>query len=146
MDSFQVSAKDTTVLDTSHLVAELQAETREMEMFPVLIGTQIGYFHDVDGGFHRDKGYDVVNLIHRVQGPDSPPNKIYNDTIELHLNDWFYNLEVADVYEMSDYPDEDFVLSLKVTDYMMGQQSFSEALSEDIDKREQEFAPNGEER
>ena len=116
MDSFQVSAKDTTILARSHLVEELQQELVDSgEMFPVLIGGQIGYFHDVDGGFHRDEGYDVVNLIHRVQGPDSPPNKIYSDTIEIHLNEWYYNLDVADIWKMGEYPDEDFVLSLKVT-------------------------------
>ena len=142
MDSFQVSAKDTTLLERSHIVEELQHEAEDMEMFPVLIGGQIGYFHDIDGGFHRDEGYHVVNLIHRVQGPDSPPNKIYSDTIELHLDDWFYNLSVADVWQMGEYPDDDFVLSLKVTDYQMGQYSFSEALSADIDKREQEFSHN----
>jgi hypothetical protein len=145
MDSFQVSAQDTTILARSHLVEELQQELVDSgEMFPVLIGEQVAYFHDIDGGFHRDGNYDVVNLIHRVQGPDSPPNKIYSDTIELHLNDWFYNLEVADIRKMGEYPDEDFVLSLKVTDYMMGQQSFSEALSANIDKREQEFSHNNE--
>lgn len=144
MDSFQVSAQDTTVLARSNLVEELQQELsdHQNEMFPVLIGGQIGYFHDIDGGFHREEGYHVVNLIHRVQGPDSPPNKIYSDTIELHLDDWFYNLDVADVWQMGEYPDEDFVLSLKVTDYQMGQYSFSEALSADIDKREQEFSHN----
>jgi len=150
MDSFQVSAQDTTVLASSHLVEELQQELEDVdEMFPVLIGGQIGYFHDVDGGYKRgqagsasENGYHVVNLIHRVQGPDSPPNKIYSDTIEIHLDDWFYNLSVADVWQMGEYPDEDFVLSLKVTDYQMGQYSFSEALSADIDKREQEFSHN----
>lgn len=143
MDTFQVSAKDTTILAHSHLVQELQQELVDSgEMFPVLIGGQIGYFHDVDGGFHRDEGYHVVNLIHRVQGPDSPPNKIYSDTIEIHLNEWYYNLEVADIWKMGEYPDDDFVLSLKVTDYKMGPYSFSEALSADVDKREQEFLHN----
>lgn len=144
MDSFQVSAKDTTVLDASHIVDELRRDSADMEMFPVLIGGQIGYFHDVEGGFDRDEGYHVVNLVHRVQGPDSPPNKIYADTIELHLEDWFYNLEVADIWEMDSYPDEDYVLSLKVTDYKMGKYSFSEAMSADIDKRHEEFSHNNE--
>lgn len=161
MDSFQVSAQDTSVLEVSHLVEELQQELVDTgEMFPVLIGGQIGYFHDVDGGYHRgeagsasENGYHVVNLIHRVQGPDSPPNKIYSDTIELHLNEWYYNLDVADVWQMTQtpsglqdgdsYPEGDFVLSLKVTDYKMGQYSFSEALSTDIDNREQKFSHNG---
>jgi hypothetical protein len=43
---------------------------------------------------------------------------------------------------MGEYPEDDYVLSLKVEDYMMGRQSFSEALAADIDKREQEFGPN----
>lgn len=157
MDSFQVSAQDTSVLATSHLVEEVQQELVDTgEMFPVLIGGQIGYFHDIDGGYHRGEGCHVVNLIHRVQGPDSPPNKIYSDSIELHLNEWYYNLSVADVWQMTQtpsglqdgdsYPDGDFVLSLKVTDYQMGPYSFSEALSADIDKREQEFSHNGDEK
>jgi hypothetical protein len=144
MDSFQVRAKETSTLSDSHIVEELRAGAREMEMFPVLIGTQVGYFHDVDGGFHKSGGYDIVNLIHRVQGPDSPPNKTFSDTVEVHLDDWFYNLTVADATVMDEYPDNDFVLSLKVTDYMMGQETFSEALTAEIDKREQEFSPNGE--
>jgi hypothetical protein len=152
MDSFQVKAKQTGVLETSHLVNELETEAREMEMFPVLIGTQVGYFHDVDGGFSSAEngsphdGYHVVNLIHRVQGPDSPPNKTYSDSVEIHMDDWFYNLTVEDVLTYGDYPDEDFVLSLQVTDYMTGPETFSEALTEAIDKREQEFSPNGERR
>lgn len=144
MDSFRVKAKDTTVLDRSHLVSEMQAEARDVDMFPVLIGTQIGYFHDVDGGYDREAGYHVVNLIHEVQGPDSPTNKIYSDTIEVHLGDDFYHLEVADVWQMGEYPDENFVLSLKVTNYMQGPYSFSDAMSADIDKRHEEYAPNGE--
>jgi len=143
MDSFQVTAEDTSILADSHIVQELQQEIAESgEMFPVLIGGQIGYFHEVDGGFHRDDGYHVVNLIHRVQGPDSPPNKIYSDTIEIHLNEYYYNLSVSDVWQMGEYPDDDFVLSLKVTDYQMGPYSFSEAMSIDIDNREQEFNHN----
>lgn len=142
MDSFQVKAKEAELLKTSHLIQEMQAESSEMQMFPVLIDEQVGYFHDIDGGYSND--HHIVNLIHRVQGPDSPPNKIYADTIELHLADNFYHLDVADIYEMDSYPDDDYVLSLKVTDYMIGEYSFSEAMSEDIDKREQEFGPNGE--
>jgi hypothetical protein len=144
MDRFRVTAKDTNSLDRSHLVSEMQAEARQVEMFPVLIGTQIGYFHDVDGGYDRDNGWHVVNLIHRVQGADSPTNKIYSDTIEVHLGEDFFHLEVADVWQMGEYPDDDFVLSLKVTDYMQGPYSFSEAMSADIDKREEEYTPNNE--
>lgn len=144
MDSFQVSAKDTEILDASHLVEELRANANGQEMFPVLIGGQIAYFHRIDGGYHRSDGFHVVNLIHDVQGPESPPNKLYSDTIEIHLDDEYYNLEVADIWKMGDYPDENFILSLKVTGYQQGPYSFSEAMSADIDKREQEFTHNNE--
>ena len=144
MDSFRVKAEDTTVLDRSHLVAEMKQDAATVELFPVLIGTQIGHFHDVDGGFDKDAGHYIVNLIHTVQGPDSPTNKIYSDTIEVHLDDSYYHLDVADVWQMGDYPDDNFVLSLKVTDYMQGPHSFSEAMSADIDKREEAYSPNGE--
>lgn len=144
MDRFRVTAKETNKLDRSHLVNEMQADSRDVEMFPVLIGSQIGYFHDVDGGYDRNNDWHVVNLIHRVQGADSPPNKIYSDTIEAHLDDQFYHLDVADVWQMGEYPDDDFVLSLKVTDYMTGPYSFSEAMSIDIDNREEEYTHNNE--
>lgn len=144
MDSFQVKAKDTTVLDRSHLVSEMNRDAASVDMFPVLIGGQIGYFHKVDGGYEKDSGYHVVNLIHRVQGADSPPNKIYSDTIEAHLDNNYYNLDVADVWKMGDYPEENFVLSLKVTNYMKGPYSFSEAMSANIDKREEQYQSNGE--
>jgi hypothetical protein len=143
MDSFQVAADDTTVLQTSHIVEELQASAQDVEMFPVLIDGQIEYFHDIDGGY-SENGYHVVNLIHRVQGHETPPSKTHDYRIELHLDDFFYTLDVADTCEMGEYPDEDFVLSLQVTDYKMGPYSFSDALSADIDKREQEFSHNNE--
>lgn len=144
MDRFQVKAEDTHLLEQSHLVEELRTQAASVELFPVLIGSQIGYFHEVDGGYSRESGYHVVNLIHRVQGPDSPTNKIYADRIEIHLDDRYYNLSVADVWQMGDYPDDNFVLSLKVTDYMVGPYSFSEAMSAEIDEREQEFGYNNE--
>jgi hypothetical protein len=120
----------------------MQADADGMDMFPVLIGTHIGYFHSVDGGYDRDNGWHVVNLIHEVQGTDSPPNKIYADTMEAHLDENFYHLSVSDIWQMGEYPDENFVLSLKVTQYMKGPYSFSEAMSADIDKRHEEFAHN----
>lgn len=142
MDSFEVSAKDTEVLDASHIVQELQGDSEDMDLFPALIDGQIGYFHEIDGGFDRSEGHHIVNLIHKVQGIDSPPNKTDAPTVELHLDTWFYNLHVEDSLVMGDYPDEDFVLSLVVTDYQMGKYSFSDAMRTDIDKRHQEFGPN----
>lgn len=142
MDKFQVRAEDTTILESSHIVEELRQGARELDIFPVLIGTEIAYFHDVDGGFVSSENYHVVNLIHRVQGATSPANKLYDDTIEVHLSEHYYQLEVADITTMGDYPSTDFTLSLKVSDYMMGPYSFSEAMSSYVDKREQQMNHN----
>lgn len=141
MDRFQVVAEDTTVLDKSHIVEEMKDSAFGVDVFPVLIGEQIGKFHDVDGGYDREQGCHIVNLIHRVQGLGSPPRKKYSDTIEIHLDDYYF-LEVADVWQYGDYPSDDYTLSLRVTGYQHGPYAFSEALSEDIDKREQEFSPD----
>lgn len=139
MDNFEVRAKDTSLLESSHIVKELQSDSADMDTFPVLIDGQIGYFHDIDGGFNE---YHVVNLIHRVQGVGSPPTMGNDSTVEIHLDDAFYNLDVIAMYEMGEYPDDDYVLSLKVTDYKIGPYSFSEAMSADIDKRHEEFSHN----
>lgn len=142
MDRFQVRAKDTSLLSESHLVAELQQNAEDMDLFPVLIGEHVAYFHEVDGGYDEDEGRHIVNLIHAVQGPDSPPNTWYSTSVEAHLGDVFINMDVEDVWQFGDYPDEDFTVSYKVEDYRMGPQTFTDALREDIDKREQEYAPD----
>lgn len=144
MDPFEVKADNTSLLESSHIVSELQQGCSEMEMFPVLIDEQVAYFHDVDGGFNKSGEYHIVNLIHRVQGHDSPPNMLYDSTVEAHLEENFYQMDVTDIIQLGSYPDDDYILSLKVTDYRMGPYSFSEALSADIDKREQEFSHNNE--
>lgn len=142
-DSFQVAAESNEILAASHLVEEMKHFSEEMDMFPVLIGEFVGYFHDVQGGYHRSEGYHVVNLIHEVQGPDSPPNKTYAEQVEIHLDDQYFFFEVEDVWEFGDYPDEDYTLSLKVTGYRQGPYAFSEQLQTDVDKRETEFEWDG---
>lgn len=137
-DSFSVAATDTEILDSSHLVAELQEECRSVDSFPVLLGRNVATFHDVEGGYHRSEGYHVVNLIHEVQGDDSPPSDVYHPEVEIHL-DGFWCLEVEDVREYGNYPEENYVLSLQVTGYQGGPYSFSDELQEDVDKRETEY-------
>jgi hypothetical protein len=143
-DTFEVKAKDTSLLETSHLVEELQLSAESESLVPVLIGTQVAYFHSFDGGYDRETNTDIVNCIHEVQGAESPPNKTYADSIEIHAGDWFFNLDVDGTRVFDWYPGDDFVLSIRVSDYMIGEHSFSEALTTDIDKREQEFNSNRE--
>lgn len=123
----------------SALVSNMQSETREMPTFPLLIGDEVTHFHDVSGGYNRSQGYAVVNFIHRVQGPGSP-YRVNTDelahTFEAHLSDNFYYLSVDGIRAIDEYPDDDYVLSLKVDSSMHGKQSFSEAMSEPIDRRE----------
>lgn len=126
----------------SALVANMQSESRDMETFPVLIGDEVAYFHDVGGGYNRHESFDVVNLIHRVQEVGSPYRVATDElphTFEAHLSDNYYNLSVDGIRAVGDYPDEDYILSLKVGDKMHGEYSFSKPLTEDVDKRETEY-------
>lgn len=126
----------------SVLVSNMRAEARYMDTFPVLIGDEVAHFHDVSGGYNRREQYDVVNLIHRVQGVGSP-HRVNTDelsrTFEAHLSDNYYHLSVDGIRQHGEYPDEDYVLSLKVDSKMHGEYSFSEAMTENIDKRETKY-------
>lgn len=142
MDRFAVSTADSSLLQTSHLVEELQAATEGQDIVPVLIDTEVVYFHSFGGGYHVERGVDIVNMVHEVQGTGSPSNKTDGDSFEIHAGDYFFNLDVADTRALESYPEDDYVLSLAVTDYMIGEQTFSEALTASVDKREQEFRPD----
>jgi len=142
MDSFEVTAKDTSLLDRSYLINEMKHEIESMDMYPVLIDEQVEYFHSIDGGYDSNKGYEIVNLIHQVEGPDSPSNNMPNRSVEAHLDMNYYRLDVVQSARLGEYPEENYVLSLKVSDYKIGPHSFSNALSKNIDGREQEFSPN----
>lgn len=116
-----------------------------METFPVLIGDEVAHFHDIAGGYNRQQLFDVVNLIHRVQGVGSP-YRVNTDELphqfEAHLEDNFYYLSVDGIRQVGDYPDEDYVLSLKVGSEMHGEYSFSKPLSADADSRETQHDSN----
>jgi len=116
MDRFAVAANESHVLEDSHLVEELKHSSKQDTHF--------------------------VNFIHQVQGPDSPSNKLQADSYEAHLSDKYYYLNATSSAILGDYPDENLVLSIEVRDYMIGRHSFSEALTAEIDSREQEWQPN----
>jgi len=123
-------------LEKSHVVEELRFDCRQLDLFPVLIGTHVAHFHDVSGGYDRSTAEHVVKFIHRVQGPDSPSNVSDSKNIEAHVGENFYNFDVSSVGSEGDYPDTDYKLVVRADDYMKGPQSFSKALTADIDKRE----------
>jgi len=124
----------------SALVSNMRAEANRMDEFPVIIGDTVTYFHDVSGGSNRDELFNVVNLIHRVQGPRSPyqvdPDQLSHD-IEAHMDDNFYYLDVDAIRAVGDYPDEDYMLSLKVGSTINGEYSFSKPLRMQADTREE---------
>lgn len=142
-DSFQVAAQSGEVLAQSHLAEEMRHHANGEELFPVLLGEQVEYFHDVGGGYHRSEGYHVINLIHRIQGPESPPSNPSTDSIEAHIGDSYFYLESEDEWSFGDYPDEDYTLSLKVTGYQEGPYAFTEELQTEVDKRETDYEWEG---
>lgn len=124
---------------TSALVSNMRVEAREMDTFPVLLGDEVAHFHRVTGGYNSLGRFDVVNLVHEVQGPGSP-YRVNTDElphqVEAHLSENYYNLSVDAIRAVGDYPDEDYILSMKVNDEMFGPYSFSKPLTDDdIDKR-----------
>lgn len=129
-------------LDRSHLVAEMKASCSEMRTFPVIISDRVSYFHDVSGGYNREEGHHVVNLIHEVQGPNTPPSEFYAPHIEAHMDDAYYYLTVKDVQpdNTDSYPESDFMLSVHVIDYQTGKYTFADELQAPVDKRETEYS------
>lgn len=126
----------------SVLVSDMEAEAREMETFPVLFGDEVAHFHEIHGGHNRERGISVVNFIHRVQGVGSPYQVNTDElphTIEAHLDDNFYYLSANGILQVGDYPDENHVISVTVESHMKGEYSFSEPMTEDIDKRETRY-------
>lgn len=123
----------------SEFVANMRYESSDWEMFPVLIGTRVEFFHDVNGGYNREELHHVVNLVHEVQSPESPPNLTHADQYEVHLDSYYY-FTPDEITVHDEYPDEDFVISVKTTDPRSGEFSFAEELQEDIDKRVTEYS------
>ena len=126
----------------SVLVNNMRSEASEMETFPVLFGNEVAYFHHIDGGYNSSRNFDVVNLVHEVQGYGSP-YRVGSDQlsheIEAHLSDSYYYLDINGIQINDEYPDEDYVVSLKVQNYKQGPESFSEELTADIDRRETRY-------
>jgi len=136
MERFRVTAQETHLLESSHLVNELQSAASDVDVFPLLRGSDVVYFHDIDGGYIQDESLHLVNIIHRVQGKYSPPDKKFSENLEAHIRGKYYQMHVADMLFWDSYPDEDFIVSVKVDDYTIGDEGFDEALLSEIDRRE----------
>jgi hypothetical protein len=117
-------------------------ESKKMETFPVLIGDEVAHFHDISGGYATNTSSDIFNFIQEVQGPGRP-YRVNTDelphTVEAHMSENYYYLELDGIRATDEYPSEDYVLSLKVNNYSFGPHSFSEPLTEPIDGRETKY-------
>jgi len=139
MDSFRVAANDTTLLETSHLVEEMRFEAAQLPSFRVLLDGTLSAFHGVDGGYHPADDAHIVNLIHEVQMPSSPTTHIHPQSVEAHMKSCGFYMDVEDSTTMGSYPDEDFVLSLKVSSYMKHPHTFCGPFGNDVDRRETRY-------
>ena len=136
MDSFRVAANDTTLLETSHLVEEMRFQAAQTPAFHTLLDGSLAAFHDVDGGYHAEEDAHIVNLIHEVQMPSSPTTHIHPRSVEAHMKSYGFHMDVEDSTMMGSYPDENFVLSLKVSSYMKHSHTFCGPFGERVDRRE----------
>jgi hypothetical protein len=126
----------------SLLVNEIQHRTIEIAEIPAVIGDDVQIFHDVCGGYNVSDGVDVVELVHEPQGRGSsyrPYPEQISTKVELHLPETYYYMSAETVDVDGDYPEEPYVLSLRVSDYRFGSETFAESLLEDIDKRETKY-------
>ena len=145
MKEFTEPTKSSELLKDSHLVNEMEEQASKRDEFKVISDGEVGTFHDISGGYNKGMAAHQVNLIHRVQGDGSPPKSIYSPSVEAHMDDFFY-MEVDDIRIFDSYPDDDYVLSLFVSDYTSGPYSFSQALSEEPDRRETQHSYDGADR
>jgi hypothetical protein len=130
-----------SLLSPSVLIENMSDEMADSDKTPVLFGDTVRHVHDVQGGYDHDSGQQVVTLIHRVQGEGTRPDAPTSPSVEVHTSESFYTLSVEDRHEWgSDYPDEDYALTLYVSGYQSGPYTFHDELLSDIDGREQEFS------
>lgn len=124
----------------SALVQNMQTEIEET--FPVLIGDEVAHFHSITGGYNKDENFTVVNLVHHVQEIGSPYRvnvEQLSHNVETHLANNYYNLDVDSIRVQDDYPEKDYIVSLKVMGYKKGKFPFSEELSAPVDSRETRY-------
>jgi hypothetical protein len=141
-DQFEVPIESVDVLSDDVLTSNMSEDVSTMDTVPVLFDKDVHYFHDVEGGYSRDGGVHYVTLIHRVQGDGSPPDNPSARRVEVHTDGSYYNLSVEDVvYWDSEYPDDDYAVTLVVSEVQSGPYSFAEHLCDgSIDYRHVEVS------
>jgi len=141
-DQFEVPVDSADILSDDVLTSNIAAEISELDRVPVLFGTDIHYFHDVEGGYSRDSDTHFVTLIHRVQGDGSPPDNPSARDVEIHTNESYYTLSVEDAtYWDEAYPDDDYAITLTVSSYQSGPYTFADNLTAELsDRRETEVS------
>lgn len=125
--------------DSAIVVENMKTLAKEESTFPVLIGNEVTHFHSVTGGYNSTGDYYVANFIHEIQGPGSPyrvDTEQLSTDIEAHIGPTYFYMNAESLQSHDEYPDENFILSVKTQDYSQGEYSFTEALTKDIDRRE----------
>jgi len=138
---FDVPLHSADRLYTDVLSENLKEDSKDDDIIPVLFGGALYHFHSITGGYDKENGEHIVSLIHEVQGDGSPPNDPSHTNVEVHTSNKYYRMKAVDITHWDrEYPEESYVLTLHISDYRSGPESFRHELLMDIDKREQEFS------
>lgn len=136
MDSFEVTAKSTDVLQSSHLIDKLQNDAENMERFPLIWNGYAYKFEEINGGYVESEAYHLVKISATGMQIGSIIN-LNEGRYELHLNNSVWVLEAKDYFEYQDGPV--YTLCLKVTGYNSYEHSFAEEMEERVDERWTEY-------
>jgi hypothetical protein len=140
---FDIPVQSASVLQRAEIVDNISQDMQSAEVCPVIFDTGIHHFHDADGGYNKDTNQYIIGLRHLVESKGSPPSteQVISEVVEIHGPNNVFTLDVDDVVAFNtDYPDNDFVISLAVGNYEMSEYTFHEQLLSNVDKRETEVS------
>lgn len=141
---FEVPVQSIDMVSPDVLTANIEQDVSDCEIVPVLFDGSVMRYHDMEGGYLHDDGLHLVTLIHRVQGKGSPNfREPMANSVEIHASESVYTLTIEDmIYWDRDYPENDYAVTLFVSDFEQDEYTFHDELLTEIDGREQEFSYN----
>ena len=143
-DSFEVPVANSSILRDASPVVNISQQIADLDRYPVIVGSDVVYFHDITGGYDPDSNEYIISLVHTVQGIGSPPDNPRSSRVEVHTSNRYYMFDVTDIdYYDDEYPNSAYQMVIHADNYRSGPFSFQEALTTDIDRRETEYSPNG---
>lgn len=111
MDDFEVKAQSSDMLQSSHLVGEMDEQASKYRSFPVVINGMVYKFHEIRGGHDTDGDYHIVQLVQNHDSMESQPQHTNAVVFEIDLDDsWL--LYATDTHVFNN--EEEYVLSLAV--------------------------------